>query len=122
MFYEFHQNNTGGSFEVTDTLCRRLFIEADSEAEAITKAEELGCYWDGVVKGIDCPCCGDRWYRHPRLVDEVTFGNIRFSNIEEYAQYLANNYGGWTTPEARIFYADGKVVEIKTARETRKGR
>lgn len=122
MFYEFSQNNSGGSFDVTDTLCHRLFIEADSESEAIEKAEELGCYWDGVVKGIDCPCCGDRWYRNPDEVEEVRFGNIRFSNIEEYAQYLANNYGGWTTPEARIFYADGKVVEIKTARETRKGR
>ena len=62
MFYEFDQNNSGGHFVVDDKLCHRLFIEADTREEATEKAEELGCYWDGVDKGIDCPCCGDRWY------------------------------------------------------------
>ena len=61
MFYEFQQNNSGGYFVENDKVCHRLFIEADSEREAIWKAEELGCYWDGVSKGIDCPCCGNRW-------------------------------------------------------------
>lgn len=61
MFYGFNQNNSGGHFVVDDSLCHRLFIEADDKDEAISKAEELGCYWDGVDKGIDCPCCGDRW-------------------------------------------------------------
>lgn len=150
MFYEFTQNNSYGYFDVTDTVCHRLFIEADSVAEAMDKAEELGCYWNGVTEGIDCPCCGDRWYGCAEIdleklqngyevVDydnkkdwyenygkytiveppqkETVFsksrwvGKIAFSSIEEYAQYLANEYG-WTTPDIRIFYKDGRVTEI----------
>ena len=34
-FYEFSQNNSGGSFTVTKDLCHRLFIEAKNEDEAI---------------------------------------------------------------------------------------
>jgi hypothetical protein len=49
MFYEFRQNNSGGSFDVNDKLCHVMIIEADTEAEAVNKAEELGCYWDDVV-------------------------------------------------------------------------
>ena len=61
-FYEFNQNNSGGSFIEDDQLCHRIIIEAQSESEATRIAESLGCYWDGVSKGIDCDCCGDRWY------------------------------------------------------------
>ena len=38
-------------------------------------------------------------------------GRIKFNNIEEYAQLLADEYG-WTTPDARIYYKDGVVKEI----------
>ena len=61
-FYEISQNNSGGSFVVDDKLCHRLIIEAYSSDEANEIAESLGCYWDGVESGDDCPCCGDRWY------------------------------------------------------------
>ena len=43
-FFQFRQNNSYGVFTVNDTVCHRLFIEADTHAEAIKKAEELGCY------------------------------------------------------------------------------
>lgn len=69
MFYNFNQNNSGGVFEVNDTVCHQLYIEADSFDEAISKAEELGCYWDGVYKGLDCPCCGDRWSCYEDAID-----------------------------------------------------
>lgn len=150
MFYEFNQNNSGGSFITDDKLCHRLFIEADSAEEATAKATNLGCYWDGVEAGIDCPCCGDRWsipwnedgesfpkdygvtefnsvnkwyekygkyevIKEPQLRIGSMFksydGKIRFKNVEEYAQYLADEYG-WTTPDARIYYKNGKVKEI----------
>jgi hypothetical protein len=61
-FYEYSQNNTGGSFVTDDKLCHRLFIEANSSTEADEIAEGFGCYWNGVDEGSDCPCCGDRWY------------------------------------------------------------
>lgn len=150
-FYEFSQNNSGGHFMVDDRVCHRLFIEAKTFSEAVDKAEELGCYWNGVDKGIDCECCGDRWllyedivdieeyktegykvsslskknweksYRKYRIIQEPKLekgyvstrivGVIGFDNIEEYAQFLANEYG-WTTPDIRIYYQDGTVKEI----------
>ena len=163
MFYKFDQNNSGGHFIVNDKLCHRLFIEADSLADAMMQAEDLGCYWDGVAEGIDCPCCGDRWYEGDEIdLEELTtqgyrvsvyggiyksaetkwnerYGNyevvekprwttfgsirsyegtVRFKDIEEYAQCLANEYG-WTAPDVRIYYQDGTVKEIYTAKENK---
>lgn len=161
-WFEFSQNNSGGYFDVDDKVCHRLFIEAESFDDAVEKAEELGCYWDGVDKGIDCSCCGDRWnkwnddsvdlerynnegyrvgvydgiykkaetywnekYGKYEVVEEPTWqeeyhireyvGTIRLRNIEEYAQYMADNYG-WTTPDARIYYYNGDVKEIFSAK------
>lgn len=157
-WYCFDQMNSGGYFVVNNKVCHRLFIEAESFDDAVKKAEELGCYWDGVSKNIDCPCCGDRWnkwdddpvdlekyktegyvvsvyngilggakdlwekkYRKYEVIKEPEFdsedfpenyvGKIRFNNIEEYAQYLADEYG-WTVPDARIYYHNGDVKEI----------
>lgn len=157
-WYEFTQNNSGGYFDVDDKVCHRLFIEAESFDDAVEKAENLGCYWDGVSNLIDCPCCGDRWskrydkpvdiekyntkgytaivydniydntkdewdrrYRKYEVIEEPEFktnysirtyiGKIRFNNIEQYAQFLADEHG-WTVPDARIYYHDGNIKEI----------
>lgn len=118
-FYKFNQNNTGGSFITDDKLCHRLFIEADNSDQAITRAESLGCYWNGVETGDDCPCCGDRWYQ-PWTDDGMTFpyqyGKDRvFQTMAEYAEYMADQYGR-TKPDCRIFYANGEVVEVFSKR------
>lgn len=63
MFYTFRQNNSGGKFVENNDLAVNTVIEANSLKEAINKAEEIGIYFDGCDDGIDCPCCGDRWYR-----------------------------------------------------------
>ena len=157
-WYQFEQNNSGGYFDVNDKVCHRLFIEAESLGDAIKKAENLGCYWDGVFNNIDCPCCGDRWskwgdnsvdieeyntdgytvsvydgiygdakdewehkYRKYEVIEEPEFktiystrkyvGKIRFNNIEQYAQFLADQ-DGWTVPDARLYYHDGSIKEI----------
>ena len=155
MFYRLHQNNSGGYHVTDDNLCANLIIEANSEEEALSKAETLGCYWDGVDKGIYCPCFGDRWSQYTDEINIDTVhevrvygphnndtmhkwmaqygkykretvphynengrvlscyrGKIKFRNIEEYAQFHANEYGGWTSPDVRIFYADGTVKEF----------
>ena len=155
MFYEFSQNNSGGSFVVDKNVCHRLFIEADSASEAIRKAEDLGCYWNGVSEGQDCSCCGDRWDRTtepidmkelqtypvyiwdhnknaeklweklyseyrvvsaPKWIDEKGMkryvGSIGFDSVEQYAQFLADEYSSGCKPEIRIFYRDGKRKEI----------
>lgn len=105
-WYEICQNNSGGSFTVNDKVCHRLYIEAVDLLEAKYKAERLGCYWDGVARGRDCDCCGDRWY-----LSEYNKLDLEEESIEDHAQRYANKYG-WTKPEARIYYHDGKVVEI----------
>ena len=113
-FYQFDQNNSGGSFVVDDDLCHRLFIEADSADEATAIAESMGVYFDGVDDGMDCECCGDRWYRQWPTDGKtlpIKFGDKMFDTIEEYAQYMADTYG-WTKPDARIFYKDGTRKEI----------
>ncbi len=107
-FYEIGQNNSGGSFVVNDKLCHKLIIEAANEQEALGKAEELGCYWNGCADGSDYPCCGDRWSRYTTRIDTK-------KKIEDYVQHIANEYG-WTKPDARIFYKAGKVKEIFSSR------
>ncbi len=56
-FFTFRQNNSGGSFEGFVYVC----IEAADADEANEAAAEYGIYFNGVDKGLDCPCCGDRW-------------------------------------------------------------
>ena len=70
--YHYGQNNSGGSFDTVDTIAEHLgyndgdhnlYVYADSDEEADQIAQSHGVYFDGVNKGVDCGCCGDRWYR-----------------------------------------------------------
>ena len=145
-FYEFDQNNSGGSHSVDSNLCHRLIIEAMNENEACDIAEGMGVYFNGCDDGMDCPCCGDRWYRPSEMNAPYQYGSFkedeaikivekyggdivdskytayrkekRFDvllSIENYAQYMADEYG-WTSPDIRIFYKNGDVKEIESAR------
>jgi hypothetical protein len=60
MFYSYVQNNSGGNFIGKHRL---IIIEASTAEEANNKALLTDIYFDGVDDGIDCDCCGDRWYR-----------------------------------------------------------
>jgi len=64
-YYTFHQNNSGGDFEVdTSTgLAHYVIVEAADSAHANSRAEALGIYFDGCENERDCECCGDRWHR-----------------------------------------------------------
>lgn len=112
MWFDFTQNNSGGSFHTDDKVCHRLFIEAYNYNKAEQFAQELGVYFDGVDEGIDCGCCGDRWSRGHEVIFPLDYGDRTiFNSIEEWAQFLADKYG-WTTPDARIFYKGGQMIEI----------
>lgn len=115
MWYQFDQNNSGGSFDVDKNLCHRLFIEGDDYEQAKDKAIELGVYFDGCELGMDCPCCGDRWSDGEEITFPFNFGGASdiYNDIETLAQMYANKFGR-TTPDARIFYKDGTIKEIKT--------
>jgi hypothetical protein len=63
-FFEFYQNNSGGSFDIDDErgIGARVWIEAVDADHANSRAEDIGIYFDGVMSGYDCECCGDRWH------------------------------------------------------------
>lgn len=68
MFYDFRQNNSGGSFAYDEAagISHIVIVEADSVAEANARAQRIGLYFDGCESGYDCDCCGDRWYEKYR--------------------------------------------------------
>ena len=79
--FRFWHNNTGGFYIDIEAICppsqislvgHDVYIEAENAGEANKLAEENGIYFDGVSKGIDCSCCGDRWFRaiYPEIEEE----------------------------------------------------
>lgn len=64
-FFIYDQNNTGGRFHhyEQDGIGYNVIIEAESAKHANRLAEDIGLYFNGVEQGMDCSCCGDRWYR-----------------------------------------------------------
>lgn len=80
-FFDFRQNNSGGSFNINDAqgIGVKVWIEAVGADHANSRALNLGLYFDGCAKGMDCPCCGDRWY--PTWNDD---GNAEPEISEEY--------------------------------------
>ena len=64
-FFEFSQNNSGGSFvyDKKRGLTHYVIIEARDGKDANRLAEDIGIYFNGCDDdGPDCPCCGDRWH------------------------------------------------------------
>ncbi len=79
-FY-YTQNNSGGAYDYPEWSGPEdlggVFAAYDWQdqqvdvwvmAESTDKADELvqkyaGVYFDGIESGMDCECCGDRWYR-----------------------------------------------------------
>ncbi len=65
MFYTTCQNNSGGVFHHSKEkgISRYVIVEACNTVEANHYLEEIGCYFHGVSRGMDCQCCGDRWHK-----------------------------------------------------------
>ena len=57
-YFKFRQNNSGGAFAGTPLV----FVQADNADDANRIAQDHGVYFNGVADGVDCDCCGDRWY------------------------------------------------------------
>lgn len=118
MFYLYDQNNSGGFFQSDDKVCQNVIIEADDEREADYIAIGLGIYFDGVVNGRDCDCCGDRWssmygWGYAQGTEVPT---IYGQSVEDGV--YSDKYGiGWTTPYAYIHYKDGRVEAVEYRKE-----
>jgi hypothetical protein len=90
-FWEFSQNNSGGSFD--KKMGHSIYVEADSADEANSRAEGVGVYFNGCVTGGDCPCCGDRWHAAYGDPDVTTLAELR-DEIEMRLPYAK----GWNLP------------------------
>jgi hypothetical protein len=89
VYYEYDQNNSGGSFIQDDKVTHRVFVECDNSVDAKWWASKLGIYFDGVADGIDCPCCGDRRYEANRVEFPYSYGSFD----ESEAKRIADKYG-----------------------------
>lgn len=108
MFYTFRQNNSGGEFEVNDSVKHYVIIEADSAKEANNIAlENTDIYFDGVDKNMDCECCGNRWYRQDES-DGTEKPMIYGVDVFKYEDGLPS-----FKPEYIIYYKDGRIVTGK---------
>lgn len=106
MFYTYLQNNSGGDYIIDDSVCPYLIIEADSEAESDEIALSLGVYFNGCEKGLDCSCCGDRWWGASQESESpMIYGTIP----EEYNPVLISKGEVY----CRVYYKNGNVDEHK---------
>jgi hypothetical protein len=77
-WYNFSQNNSGGSFVVDENVAEEIFIQAVSADEAIRKAEKFCDNSDS------CECCGDRWSLWVRESDGHSEPNFYDGRVESY--------------------------------------
>lgn len=122
-FYEFHQNNSGGSFEYDSDrgLTTIVIIEANSADKANDKLESIGGYFDGSSDdywGGDCPTCGDRWYpvsEHDAQPVPSSYGRPLAMSKEQSDLHGYGTPIKWQGPdrwEFFVHYLDGSVVGV----------
>ena len=106
-FYLFTQNNSGGSFDFMpmEGIAEYVFIEALDSKEANQKAQEIGIYFNGCEKDIDCECCGDRWYE----VDESDGTEF----LEIYGEDVYKYKGSSFRNRCYIHWIDGTIELVK---------
>jgi hypothetical protein len=106
-FYTFIQNNSGGRFEVDEKagIGTTVIIEAIDLPHAQSRAEQIGLYFDGCERGLDCSCCGDRWYTP--WEDDV------YLEPSIYGESVYTHTSGLFRQDAFIHRIDGKIEHVK---------
>lgn len=106
-FFDFRQNNSGGSFDFDADagISVVVIVEAENEDDANDRAESIGLYFGGYG---DCSCCGDRWYEVYGSGDKVP--SYYGEPIQDYDFEAGFGYK-WIKdgPEAYVHFADGKI-------------
>lgn len=105
MFYNFDQNDPFGNFDLDSVFAMSMIVEADSADDANSRAMAIGIYFDGVTKGKDCPCCGDRWNMVDQ--DDATPRPVwRDMNVKSMSKTprFHDDYVA-----CRVFYKDGTI-------------
>lgn len=106
-FYTYYQNNSGGGFITNNDVKEYVIIEAHSSEQANDIAENIGIYFDGMLSGEDCSCCGSRW--NEQYADNGDPEPMVFDTPVHEAE------GGLFTKECIIHYLNGakEVVKLK---------
>jgi hypothetical protein len=104
MFYTFSQNNSGWDLIVDKELwiAHYVIIEANTEEEALKKAEEIWIYFDWCVEWIDCQCCWDRWSSYP---NENKSPKIYWKDWKNYS----NNFSSSKYNTVSVHYLDWSI-------------
>lgn len=111
LYFYYDQNNSGGKFypvwedddgnEVFD-----IAVKSKSHDKANRIAEVFGgVYFDGVLKGEDCNCCGDRW----SMAYSSEPDNYNVLTEDGFNRRLKGD--GWFTP-ASVVLIDGNVKRV----------
>lgn len=101
-FFRFSQNNSGG---VWCGPAMEVYVEAPSAKVANALALDYDIYFDGCDSGMDCSCCGDRWY--PAWEEGVESPKLP----EPDAMYDRWAEGA-KIPRTVVFYLDGRVEKF----------
>lgn len=108
-FFTYRQNNSGGSFDSDHErgISHFVVIEAQNAAYANYKATEIG---------IDCSCCGDRWYEADGPGDDEPseYGKPIPATLDEYNAGTTFGLPRWIKdgPQGYVHYADGRVEAV----------
>lgn len=114
MFYLYTQNNSGGSFIEDGRVSHYVWIEADSEEAADSKAESIGIYFNGVEDDRDCACCGDRWYgcRDSGTDQPMLYGKPISESPWIDTDIWLRKWIAVGRPEGYIYFASGNVAGV----------
>lgn len=108
-FFTYVQNNSGGDFVTNDSVAHYVIIEAVNAAQANEIAETIGIYFNGCDAGIDCYCCGDRWYPVRDNSGGTTEPMIYDKAVEEYRNGGAGMFfTGAGESYAHVYYLNGE--------------
>jgi hypothetical protein len=106
-FYHFSQNNSGGKFNLDEDngIAQHVVIEAIDYDDANRRAEDIGIYFNGCRKKIDCKCCGDRWNE----VSEYDCNGHQSKVPTVYGKVLDDSYND--DYDCYVHYMDGTIVK-----------
>lgn len=117
MFYEFRQNNSGGSFDIEPDrgISVSVIVEADSVEDANYRAERIGLYFNGCEDGRDCDCCGDRWHEQYQFGDREggdvvpsVYGKPLIDHAPDPKQSWIDDGWAGDDPEVFVHLKDGR--------------
>jgi hypothetical protein len=105
-FFHFNQYNSGGSFDFDKEagITHHVVIEAADAADANSRAEDIGLYFNGCSDGRDCDCCGDRWSdcHDDGDAEPMVYGEP-VASAKHATKWMKAGY------ETAVHYADGRI-------------